>query len=407
MSKTAKLEPGQVIREASEERDPVTGRRLVRLTQSGPWTMVPMYHRRSSFLRDSRHFIAMARRGDRTGLVLFSADTLEGRVVASWPAPRQGALFFDDFRISLVAGQDAVIALHEGTIEWIDLATGQRCTVAEGLRGHRVRGLWPAIDGSYALFVRNPWPEGADGITSLGALYNAYREQMGGIPSEFVRIDLRSGKLDTIHEHPSAGVDHLQPCPRDPNRWLVDLNLPPKFSWLGDDGKTTRCWLLDAGGGGLVQELRPRNANRFQMHSNWNADGTLAFYHGRDAETGAPLGKEGGGHYIGAVTPDGTVAWERVYPDFHYGHVTPDMRNPRAVLLNNGLADGLLLSVDFSDAGDDGPGRTEILCRHGSGVRYGDFSSYPYPEMSPDSRFVAFHQGLPDGTHLFLLELDS
>ncbi|GAB4462380.1 MAG: hypothetical protein OHK0029_29130 [Armatimonadaceae bacterium] len=399
------MQTGQVIRESVARQDPVTGRRIWQLTQAGEWNMTPWYHRDVCFDRSSRFLYAATLREGVCHLVRFSVEDRSGVVLASWA---QTPELSDTFRFMHSSAGGFVTVHAERQIINVDGDSGEQTVVVSDLgEDYRVRGVCPGLDGSHVIFTRSPSlrQKGITDRLGLGELYRAYTEHFGGIPTDFVRLDLATGAEEIVHHEPQAGCDHIHPGPQDGDEWLIDLNFPPLYSWYGDDGQTTRCWLLDTRTG-TKREMRPRNANRFQMHGSWSGDGSLIFYHGRDKETGTPIGQTGGGHYIGAIRRDGEVVWERVFPDLHYGHVCPHPRR-NTILLNGGLTADLLLELDFADSGSSGVPRLDILCRHGSAVKIGGIATYPSPHVSPDGRWLAFHAFDGQRTDLFLLELEE
>jgi hypothetical protein len=395
-----------VRHEWTEVGDPVTGRRLWRLTgdtADGDWNMTPVYHARSAFTNDGRLLFGTAKRGGALHLLRFDLERRVTESLADWPATPENE---DAFRLTVLPDAGKALVHCGRRVLLVDGGTGAQAVACDDLGDDRVRAVCAAPDGSALYFTRTP-SLARRGVTErlgLGSLFAAYVEHYGGMPTDFVRLDPATGREEVIHHEPTAGCDHILPCPADGALLLLDLNFPPGFSWYGDHGETPRAWLLDTRTR-QTRAIRPRNANRFQMHSNWSFDGALVFYHGRDRETGAPVGKEGGGHYLGvARASDGAVVWERVFPDFHYGHVCPHARRP-TMLLNGGLTGDLLLECDFRDAGPDGAPRLDILCRHHSHVRIGSFPTYPFPHMAPDGRHVAFHACDGARSDVFLLEV--
>ena len=383
--------------------DPITGRRLWKLTSTGEWNTTPLYHLNVCFDKESKHVFTASLREGHYQLMRFSVETREGVVLASWPKTPE---LEDTFRFMLCQATNQVVVHAARKILLVEGTTGKQTVAVADLGDDRVRAVCGGLDGRSVIFTRSPSLR-SKGITErlgLGSLYRAYTEHYGGIPTDFIRLDLATGKETIVHHEPKAGCDHIQPSPIHGDLWLIDLNFPPQYSWIGDNGETTRAWLLNSRTG-EKKERRPRNENRFQMHTNWSPDGTLIYYHGRDRKTGTPVGQTGGGHYIGAVrAEDGKVVWERVFPDFHYGHVCPHTKR-NTILLNGGLTSDLLLELDFSGAGHDAVPKLDILCRHSSQVKIGGIATYPHPHVSPDGRWLAFHAFTGERTDVFLLEL--
>lgn len=386
--------------------DPCTGapRDELALPMALEVAMLPTYHRGSAWWADGSALVVQGWQGPEASAWRVDAST--GEATCCW---RGETTAKDDVQISLAPLTGEVFIRHRRQLLAVDTNTRITRTLVNDLGPGRWRALQAYPDGSALTLARNA-PLEEKGITppnELGALYAAYREHYGGIPTTFYRVDGRTGERREVFAHESAGIDHIQPMPGDPETWLLDLNFPPLFSWRGDDGQTTRCWLLDTGRGALVRELRPRNANRFQMHSNFSGTGEHLFYHGRDAATGAALGEDAGGHYFGVIRlADGEVLWERVYPHFHYGHVMPHPRR-ETLVINSGVTPDLICELDWRGVGVDGPAAVRILARHDASVAYGSFASYPYPHLSPDGRWLAFHVRDARGTRLRRVDLDA
>jgi hypothetical protein len=263
-----------------------------------------------------------------------------------------------------------------------------------------------SIDGKYIYYSITPdHPEKAQGVAGKNNdFFEAFMRKYGGRPTTICRVEIASGKVEELNYNPTASSGHIQPNPVDPDLWLIELDQPPMFSWCGDFGKTSRAWTFNVRTSAWM-ELRPRNENRFHMHTNWSPDGRYVYYHARDRQTGYPIGYEGGGHYIGACDTQGSVVWERVFPHFYYGHVSSHSRK-NAILIDSLITPDLIVQVNFEQApSPDSVPPLEILGRHSSQVLYGKQHTHPHMSMSPDGRWLSFNRFDGVRSDVYLLEM--
>ncbi|MBB2947314.1 hypothetical protein FB565_007082 [Actinoplanes lutulentus] len=238
----------------------------------------------------------------------------------------------------------------------------------------------------------------------------------------YLRIDLTTGAVDELLRDEGSANVHILAHPTDPDLLLIDRNYAPGWHG-GSDGTTTRAWLLDARTGSLT-ECRPRNANNFQIHSNWSADGRFIYYHGlsgnpdqlpRDEKRGLRydytdrdwlLPMRGVDHYIGVSDLEGNVVWEADYPFFHYGHTSSHATLP-AIIADGLLTPDLITAIHWQDLDSLGLPRTEILGRHGTYWKPGQQFD-PHPVMSADGRYLSYNRGYQDGrSDVYLLQLEA
>lgn len=222
-----------------------------------------------------------------------------------------------------------------------------------------------------------------------------YLDWHGGkrtVEVRLMEIPLDSGTPHERYAEKGIGCAHCPHNPVDGNLVLLDRDQPPKLWCGGDEGDTSRVWVLSLKNGALT-EIRPRNAQRFQVHAAWSWDGKAVLYHGTAA---------GGGTYIGAATPDGHILNEYVFSEAtHYGHVS-SLAGRSSILLDGNLTPDRLVALDY----DCNPPRLELLARHGS-----DKNSMPWQyahvhaQADPTGRFVSFHQGKDGRADVYLLRL--
>ena len=373
--------PGAVFHELSRERDPVSGREVWRLTNQGLNAGVS-FHFRSQITSDSRYLVFRREAAGQSGLVRADLRSGELTIVAG----NVGAL-------AVVPGTHLAAAIVERSVRLYDLdSLAERVLVERFPDGYNSWAIFGTIDGAavgYELFRTLPYPV-TKKFTYDTVEFDAYVKEFGGRPGKICLADIVTGKVREVWDEPIAAGNHVQPSPTDPDVWLVERDQPPLFSWMGDHGRTPRAWLVNWRTG-QARPVANRNENHFHMHSSWSHDGRYVCYHGRDKATGAPLGQDGGGHFIGAASVDGAVAWEQVFPHFHYGHVAGHTRR-HGLLFDSLTTPDLIQEVAFLEPGAP----VTVLGRHGSQVRYGRQETHPHLQMSPDGRCIAYNRF--DGT---------
>jgi hypothetical protein len=213
---------------------------------------------------------------------------------------------------------------------------------------------------------------------------DAYNAVFGGMPTTYFQVDIASGAVETIFEEPVFGSHHVQPCPSNPDIWLIDRDAPPNF-WAGGDGEMTRAWLLNSKTKELV-ELDPVDPNGFQIHTNWNYRGDRVYYHGRSRQG------DGKGHYVGVADMTGKIVWEQRYPLFYYGHMSTHTTK-EAVITDGLLTPDLVTAIHYEDRDATGLPRVEALARHATvwGAAHGQFP-HPHCHMSPDGRWLSYNR---------------
>jgi hypothetical protein len=222
--------------------------------------------------------------------------------------------------------------------------------------------------------------------------YLEHHGEGGTVELRLVEIPLAGGEPKEVYAEKGVGCAHCPHNPVDGNLVLLDRDRPPKLWCGGDNGQTSRVWVLSLKDGKLT-EIRPRDPQRFQVHAAWSWDGRAVLYHGTAAE---------GGTYIGAAQPDGTVINEYHFPEaVHYGHVSA-LAGRSSILLDGNLTPDMLIALDY----DHNPPRLEPLARHGSDKNAMPWQyAHAHAQCDPTGRFVSFHRGVEGRSDVFLLEL--
>lgn len=395
-------------------RDCSSAKLTRRLTDSGLYNETPTYHSRTAFSSDSRYLVfATAREG---GSALMRADTETGELMVLSATDGIGAYgyhFSDRYWSpyasgSLGGGYTGHYTALVQNGDWVASCVGKRLMVAhlhtmeervliENIgREYRFGHPIGSVDGRKVLVPLLPeHPELAAGNARPRRSYvEACIETWGGLPTTFLQIDIETAATKEVFHDAVHGSQRIQPCPNDPELWLIDRDLPPKF-WMGGDGNTPRAWLLHTGTKQL-RELRPHDRNPFFIHTNWNKDGTRIYYQGLSAA---------GGTYLGASDVQGKVLWEEVFAASHYGHVSPHMTR-EAIIVDSILTEDLITAIYYEELDGAGAPRIELLARHGTQWKglTGQYA-HPHCQMSPDGRWLSYNRCENGHTNVFLVHI--
>jgi hypothetical protein len=381
-----KLEEGLVWNESQALTDRATGRQVRQLTQSGTINNTPTFHLGTAFDSESRYLVLTSERTD--GSALIKADLITGDLTVLGWEPKDSGFAFLSGRSALVPEAGVVAATYGNRLRLYDSEHGG-CVKewSSGTSGeHNLAHAMGTADGRTIYVPRIPADPERMGAEPAHAWLV---EQFGGMPTTLLAVEVATGDLREVYHDPIMGTHHAQPNPVDGDLVLMDRGAPPSFAHGSDGGKTTRVWTLRVSTGELT-EIRPRDANRFQIHPVWSADGRHIYYHGRCREGGYPFGKTGGWHYIGVATREGEVFWEGKYPWFHYGHVSSDPRRNR-ILIDSLITPDLVCALDYSQARGGMP-PVEVLARHGSQVNaLPGQASHPHCHLSPNGRWLSYN----------------
>jgi hypothetical protein len=303
-----------------------------------------------------------------------------------------------------VPAHNAIIRYCEDHLLRIDTLTFQSEVIYEWDPSKWITGMaLPNADGTRAYLLRRPHPP-LDRTPEMKTPFERYTREWGGIPTDLVEIDLTTLAESVIRHDDVATGNSVHPHPTDPDLLSFPREYPPLFSWQSDMGRTPRFWTYRVSTGEMAP-LTCRNPMKFMMHTDWSGDGRHFYYHGRDRDTGAPVGKMGGGHFIGAMSSDGDVLWEQVFPEMRYGHVSAHTQR-NAIIVDGIVCDGLFLAIHYEDLDSCGTPRMELLGHHGSVFHTGNQLAHPHPVMSPDGRWLLFGKsGAEKKGHTHVLKL--
>jgi hypothetical protein len=363
------LRKGDVFDESEVFDDPVTSKLTRRLTSGRDFNQTPTYHLNAAFSADSRLLVMATwmRDGDSC---LLKSEVETGKTTVLAVLPKGIGERYTGNNISIVQASGWVLANTGRTLRMCHVETLEERELlalpeSEQRFGHPVG----SIDGTKVFVPR---------LSS-----RVIPHETKDVTTTHLEIDIRTGEAKVLLEDPGCGCNHVVPNPVDPDLLLIDRERAPAWSHGSDDGRTSRVWLLHRRTGRLT-EIRPRDGNRFQIHSNWNCRGDRVFYHGTS---------RGGGHYIGAANLEGRVVFERHYPEFHYGHTSSHPRED--VIITDGLlTPNMVIAIHYNELDSHGAPRHEVLARHDTVWTRGQQQSHPHCHVSPDGRWLSYNRGV-------------
>jgi hypothetical protein len=407
------VNPGDTINESSSFPDRVTARRTLRLTRSGMYNETPTYHLNSAFSADSRYLVFASAREGGSALLRAELDTGALTVIAFttgiggrlgpgdqgfYVAGAHGGGFTGN-HAALAQASNWVIARLGRSLRAYHLETfEERVLIPELGEEYRFGNPSATADGKKALVTRLPAHPDRHLKDGFRHYAHACVEEFNGMPTTWLEIDLASGECREVQHEDTYGCAHTQPCPTDPDLWLIDRDAPPLFWMGGDHGKTSRAWLLNIKTRKLT-EIRPRCPRRFQIHALWNRDGSAIFYHGQ-------LGYDNqDGHYIGVTNTKGKVLWEREFPHFHYGHLGTHTQAD-AIITDGLITPDLITAIYYTDLDATDAPRLEILAAHDTqwGSPPGQYS-HPHPHVSPDGRWLSYNRSENGRSDVYVCEI--
>jgi hypothetical protein len=406
------MKKGETFNESVELRDSATGRFTRRLTQAGLYNETPTYHLNAAFTADSRYLIfGTAREGHSA---LMKADVETGDLTVLTVADGMGIHEHGESRqiwcrgttgggytgihTALVQASGWAIAVLGKSLRAVHTRTlEERVLMADIGEGHYFGAPAGSLDGRKALVNRvRQHPDLARGLPrSLRDYHQAMTAEYGGQPTDFLQVDIDTGAVEVVLHDDKAGCHHIQPCPSDGEVWLIDRDWPPLFWCGGDHHQTTRLWLLNSRTKQLTP-INPRNANRFETHTNWGYQGDRVYYHGPAKE---------GGEFMGVADRAGNVLWEMVVPNARYGHACSHTR--KNVFITDGIVSpDLVTAVHYEELDADGQPRIEVLARHATqwNCMPGQYS-HPHCHVSPDGRWLSYNRGENGRSDVYLVRL--
>lgn len=379
---------GTVFNESEWTVDSITGRKVLRLTKYRDFNQTPTYHINTCFTADSKSLIfATWNKEGESALILGNVLTGELKVIAVVPASEKS--HFNGNNVCMIPGSQKAAANRGGNKLYVyDLNTLEEKLLYAAEDGYSFGHPTGSADGKTIYITKmTKYKQGSDDpYMAASAIYYS--------------IDIATGKTAEFFRD-SSRSNHTVVCPSNPNLLLIDRDLPPKYGSGGDKGKTTRVWLLDIVTKKLT-EIRPNNANRFQIHSNWSHDGKYVYYHGVSQKHDYADGFTGKPHYIGVADQSGKIIWEQIFPNFFYGHMCS--HTTRNTIITDGLMFGKLITeVDWTNIDSQGVPVLNVLGAHNSGSNTFGQHTHPHCLMSPDGKFISYNKGSQFKSDVYVL----
>ena len=380
---------GTVFNESTWTTDSITGRKLLKLTKNRDFNQTPTYHIHTGFSADSRHLV-FASWNKEGQSALLKADVTNGDITVVAVTAESETARFNGNNVCMIPASGKAAAVRGGNLYVYDLASLEEKMLLQAGDGFGFGHPTGSADGKRIYITKMPrFRLGVD-------------DPVPAASSVYYEVEIASGKSREIFRDNSRS-NHTVVCPANPDLLLIDRDLPPKYGHGGDGGQTSRVWLLNIKTGKLT-EIRPQNPNRFQIHSNWSADGTRVYYHGVSQKHDFPDGFTGKPHYIGVADTEGSVLWEKIFPNFFYGHICS--HTTRNTIITDGLFfEKLITEIDWQKTNDQGIPEIKILGAHNSGKHTFGQHAHPHCLVSPDGNYVSYNKGSQERSDVFILQL--
>ncbi len=399
---------GQTWNESEVYSDPITLRKVRRVTTQGQYNNTPTYHTNTAFTADGEFVIFASARHGRSAVYRCHVPTgditclgepvegLGGRGSVHGVSPLTRGLVGDGKGVSMamcVAPKSRWVVFPSGReIRAVHVDTLEERTLLVADED-RLAGVGPVDpDETHVLIGSGPaHPQILAGERVTKTLGEC-------VPPEerlyqLHRVPLDGGEPELFLEETGISMGHGQYCPTDPDLLLLDRNEPN----LPREEFVSRIWTLRISTGKLTP-LAPRDKNPFQIHATWTWDGKHVIYHGESAEGDYHLVDEaqGGidlrdfrhGWYVGVISPDAEILREYCFPmGMYYGHVAA-MKGRPAIILDGNVTRDMLLWLYY----DQDEPRIEIIARHDTDIpsmpgQYG----HVHPQCDPTGRYIVFN----------------
>ncbi len=367
---------GSVINEMEVFKDISTGRTTHKIAWRRDYNQMPTYHLHQAFNREGTKIpVATWNVGEESGLIGFDILSGEGLCLDK---TLKGEYGFEGNNVAAHQALNGVMAVRNSGLFFYDWQGKNKIELSEVGQGFYLGHPVASADGKGIVVPKSvPFTAGIDNpLKCLGV--------------DYLYFDLKGTKPKVLFRDLEVRNNHTVPNPKFKTLYLIDRDQPPGFGKGGDGGKISRCWILNTVGNKLI-EIRPKDPNRFQIHSNWSHCGRFIYYHGLSGAGRQEGPVTGRNHYIGVADLDGQIIWEKTFPHFWYGHVgTHTTRH--ALILDGLITDKMLTAIYWKERDSDGNPRMEVLGYHGSDWHKGQMS-HPHPQMSRNSKFLAYNSG--------------
>lgn len=363
---------GQIWNESKAYRDPITLKKVRRITTEGDYSNTMGYHTGIGWSGDGENLLLIMGRDGKSALVNCHVptgdlkqltDAYDG--VSIGPLKGQGAGFF-------FHKKKAVLYYHieSQTARVVDVDTLEENIVAENLNQ-----IGP-LSADEKHFVNIEIGDEKD---------DRERVIYAQLPYKFIENNMEDGSHKTIYEGEGSG-GHLQYSPTNPDHLLFDRNVP-LFDYP-HKGINARVCLLTISTGKLV-ELIPRNENHAQWHATWRWDGKYVYCHGYNGLRSNWVRPCQDGWFVSIIDTAGAVYREYESTGWmNYGHVG-SLGSTDKVLLDGNVTDNMILTLLYEDA--EMP-RFEMIANHETlwGSNFGQMG-HPHTTSDNAGRYIAFN----------------
>ena len=362
---------GQVWNESKEYLDPITLKKVRRITTEGEYSNTMGYHTGIGWSGDGESILLQIGRDGKsalatchvpTGKLKQITDAYNGVTIGSLKGQGAGYYFHK---------KNAVLyqRIEDRTARVVDVDTLEEDIVASD-----VDAIGPlSAHEKYFVNIVQDHKDPRDTVI--------YAQ----VPYKLIRHNIEDGSQEVIYEgQGSAG--HLQYSPTNPDHLLFDRNVP-LFDYP-HEGITARVCLFTISTGELI-ELVPRNENHAQWHATWRWDGKYVYCHGYNGLRSNWVRPCQDGWYISVIDTDGRVYREYASKGWmNYGHVG-SLGITGKVLLDGNVTDSMILAMSYED--EEIP-QFEIIARHETlwGSNFGQMG-HPHTISDKEGRYIAFN----------------
>ena len=402
------IEVGQRWNESTDCADPITLRRVIRLTSFGAYNQSPTYHTNTAFSADGKYVVFASARGKYSYIVRGDVDT--GELTALYRAQGVGSRDYmhqsnenepgngegvSGNRLALAPKSDWAIFTHNRSLKAVNIHTGDNRLLIEDIGQEWTYGApSPSPDEEHvtvALSSAHPQILKDERVTKD---YRSFPE----LKMKLLRVKMTGGQPEVLYEEQSCHCQHSSYCPTDNDIIYFDRNIIPGWFEGNVQKKIPRLWLIRVSTG-ETRPLREYDSypGVYQVHAAWTWDGSAIAYHGFLKPKGYSSGI-----YIGITRKDGTNIRDYVFPDVcSYGHINPDPIRP-ALILDGDVAEGYLSWLYY----DKEQPRLEIICRHNTawGSLLGQYS-HPHPQSNSAGNRICFNKAENGRTDIYVVKV--
>ncbi|MCK4982172.1 MAG: hypothetical protein KAS17_04560 [Victivallaceae bacterium] len=392
--------------ESSVFNDPITLRKITRLTSFGAYNQMPTYHTNTAFSADGKCLVFASARGEKSYIIKAEIETGELSILYEAEGVGSRDYMHQSSQEELgngrgVSGNRLALAPKTG---WA-IFSHNRALKAVNIYSYEQRTLIKDITEEWTFGAPSPSPDEKHVVVPLstahpqilnGKLVTRSYLSYPNHSMRLLRVSMTGTTCEELYRETPCNCAHSSYCPTDNDLVYFDRNVPPSYCCGNDGGKTPRIWLIRLSTG-KIWPLRTEYPGVFQVHAAWTWDGEAIVYHGFLKPSGY-----NSGIYIGITSKDGTPIRDYVFPDVtDYGHVNPDPKRP-AIILDGDLAPGHLTWLYY----DNEKPRLEIICKHDTEWESlpGQYS-HPHAQSDPTGRWISFNKAHGGRSDVYVVEV--